>query len=503
MGAVYAVAAAAARAGWCARLSSSSSPRAVLVAALAAWTMAALMPLARAACRGGDVGGGAAGRGGVGRDLADRRELPVRRTTRRRDARRDRLVQRDLDARDGAGAAADADRQPGGLLATLALSAAGSVAALVATFALPARPGAHEPEAAQAAVGREYSLLLRAGSWLLPMSYILCAVMAPLLPHRLAAVSGGTAGGGVAALWMVARFATLLAMWRTGFWHGRWGTLALAAGALARPGRRDAGAVAGGAGGGPGGVRRRHGPDLLRRALLLAGGGPRRGRRGRHVRGADRLRLLRGTAARSRRAGGRRRPRTPHRRPSRSPGWWPRLLDGALRRYLRRVARADRDAGRRAASAARSSAAISRMPSWLEPIVSGASVRSRKRARSPSSRSANRIAGSVTPAARSWRRIRMPCVSARRRRVSSSRPRGRPALVHQPVGRRAAKIQVQQQPVRAGRSRARLGEVARGDERRSRRPGNGGSDRGTRCRPRRRRSAGAAVIAGSTPPRPW
>ena len=65
------------------------------------------------------------------------------------------------------------------------------------------------------------------------MSYILCAVMAPLLPHRLAAVSGGTASGGVAALWMVARFATLLAMWRTGFWHGRWGTLALAAGALA------------------------------------------------------------------------------------------------------------------------------------------------------------------------------------------------------------------------------------------------------------------------------
>ena len=32
---------------------------------------------------------------------------------------------------------------------------------------------------------------------------------------------------------MVARFATLLTMWRTGFWHGRWGTLALGAGALA------------------------------------------------------------------------------------------------------------------------------------------------------------------------------------------------------------------------------------------------------------------------------
>jgi hypothetical protein len=120
-----------------------------------------------------------------------------------------------------------------GMLAALALSAAGSLAALVATFKLPARPGAHAPDEAQAAVGREYPFLVRAASWLLPMSYILCSAMSPLLPHRLAAVSGGTAGGGVAALWMVARFFTLLAMWRTGFWHGRWGTLALGAAALA------------------------------------------------------------------------------------------------------------------------------------------------------------------------------------------------------------------------------------------------------------------------------
>src|SRR5262245_24727276 len=120
-----------------------------------------------------------------------------------------------------------------GSLAAFVLSAAGSIAALAATFALPAQPGAHEVEAAQAAVGREYPYLMRAGSWLLPMSYILCSVMNPLLPHRLAAVGGGAAAGGVAALWMVARFFTLLAMWRTGFWHGRWATLALAAGALA------------------------------------------------------------------------------------------------------------------------------------------------------------------------------------------------------------------------------------------------------------------------------
>src|SRR3954454_6211654 len=65
------------------------------------------------------------------------------------------------------------------------------------------------------------------------MSYILCAVMSPLLPHRLPSGGAGPAAAGVAALWMVARFATLLTMWRTGFWHGRWGTLALGAGALA------------------------------------------------------------------------------------------------------------------------------------------------------------------------------------------------------------------------------------------------------------------------------
>ena len=71
-------------------------------------------PAGGAACRGGDLGGGGARRGGVGRHLADRRELPERRTTRRRDACRDRLVQRDMDAGNGDGAVADADRQPGG-----------------------------------------------------------------------------------------------------------------------------------------------------------------------------------------------------------------------------------------------------------------------------------------------------------------------------------------------------------------------------------------------------
>jgi hypothetical protein len=231
MGAVYAVAATGAGV-LVRRFSASSSPRAVLMAALVAWTIAAGLPLT--AAHSETVLWTAALLGAAASAVT----WPI--------------VESYLSAgRHGAEMRAAIGwfnvtwtpatalalllmpivSQAGPLMA-LVLSAAGSLAAVAATFALPARPGAHEPEAAQAAVGREYGALMRAVSWLLPMSYILCAVMSPLLPHRLAAVSGGTAGGGVAALWMVARFATLLTMWRTGFWHGRWGTLAFAVGAL-------------------------------------------------------------------------------------------------------------------------------------------------------------------------------------------------------------------------------------------------------------------------------
>jgi len=232
MGAIYAVAAAGAG-RLVRRLSSLSSPRAVLLMALAAWTVAALLPLAapraEAVIWAGAVLGAVASAVtwpivesylSAGRHGAEMRTAIGWFNVTWTPATATALLLMPIVSR-------------AGMLATLTLSAAGSGAALLATLALPTHPGAHEPEAAQAAVGREYSALVRAVSWLLPMSYILCAVMAPLLPHRLAAVSGGSASGGVAALWMVARFATLLAMWRTGFWHGRWGTLALAAAALA------------------------------------------------------------------------------------------------------------------------------------------------------------------------------------------------------------------------------------------------------------------------------
>jgi hypothetical protein len=120
------------------------------------------------------------------------------------------------------------------VLWTLAVAAiVNSVAIVVLLLALPARPGAHETAPAESAIGVEYPWLMQASSWLLPLSYVMSSTLSPILPHRLAAVGVGAAPESViAAIWMIARFATLLAMWRIGFWHGRWGTLALAGAAL-------------------------------------------------------------------------------------------------------------------------------------------------------------------------------------------------------------------------------------------------------------------------------
>jgi len=232
MGAIYAGTAAGAGV-LVRRFSTSSSPRAVLMAALASWTVAAMLPLAaphaEAAVWAGALLGAAASAVtwpivesylSAGRHGADMRAAIGLFNVSWTPATALALLLMPIVSQ----------VHP---LATLALSGAASFAALVATWALPARPGAHAAEAAETAVGREYPALLRAASWLLPMSYILYAVMAPLLPHRLAAIGVGGGAGFVAGIWMVARFVTLLAMWRTGFWHGRWETLALGAGALA------------------------------------------------------------------------------------------------------------------------------------------------------------------------------------------------------------------------------------------------------------------------------
>jgi hypothetical protein len=117
-------------------------------------------------------------------------------------------------------------------LGSFAVSACATALAWLAARRLPPHPAPHEPAAARAAVGAEYPLLLRAASWLLPFSYVISAALAPVLPQRLAAVGVGEAKSFVAASWMAMRFLVLLAMWRSRFWHGRWGTFAAASAAL-------------------------------------------------------------------------------------------------------------------------------------------------------------------------------------------------------------------------------------------------------------------------------
>lgn len=90
---------------------------------------------------------------------------------------------------------------------------------------MPAHPARHEPKAAGAAIGPTYRKLLAAATWMLPVSYVVSATLAPILPHRLAAVGLGADASLIAALWMATRFLTLLVMWRSHFWHGRWGSL--------------------------------------------------------------------------------------------------------------------------------------------------------------------------------------------------------------------------------------------------------------------------------------
>ena len=358
---------------------------------------------------------------------------------RRGDAGRDRLVQRDVDAGDRDGAVADAGRQPGrpaGHAGAVGGGSGGGAAA--ATFALPIRPGAHEPRSRTPPWVASIARCCARCRGCLPMSYVLCAVMAPLLPHRLAggqrrhrerrrrgavddrplrdadrrcgAPASGTGAGG---RWSLAAGALALGLAAM--------MLAPSLAVLA------AGLVVFGVG---------MGADLLRGAVLLAGGGARRGRRGRHVRGADRRRLLRRAAARSHRAGGRGAGPRGHRdRRARLAGGR-RLFRGRAGALPRRAPRARI---RRPSPAARAGAQQRRDVANAEPArpdpSAGARVRSRKRARSLSSTSANRIAGQ-----RDAGRAQLPqdqdalSFGQPPPRVVVEIGRCRPAFVDQPVG---------------------------------------------------------------------
>jgi len=116
---------------------------------------------------------------------------------------------------------------------SLAMGAGFNAVAVAVAGRLPAHPRAHQTEAGHAALGREYPALLRSASWLLPASYVISSALSPVLPQRIAEVTGSLRGAGpLAATWMLARFAALAVMWRLPIWHGRWATLGGAAAGL-------------------------------------------------------------------------------------------------------------------------------------------------------------------------------------------------------------------------------------------------------------------------------
>jgi len=116
----------------------------------------------------------------------------------------------------------------GSLTPLLLCTVMNGLAALALRY-LPQNPARSEPEVAAASVGREYALLLRSSSALLPLGYLMSSTLSPVLPHRLQALGPSVVPASmIAATWMVARWLTLVVMARLTFWHGRWAVLLVA-----------------------------------------------------------------------------------------------------------------------------------------------------------------------------------------------------------------------------------------------------------------------------------
>jgi len=108
---------------------------------------------------------------------------------------------------------------------------------LCALFVLPwyrKNPSAHEVSKAKQHVPRVYKDLLCGTRVLLPLSYVINGVFAPLLPFVLSGLLVDIAWQTpLAAVWMLARVGATGWMWKTGGWHGRWSVLWFAIGSMA------------------------------------------------------------------------------------------------------------------------------------------------------------------------------------------------------------------------------------------------------------------------------
>lgn len=113
---------------------------------------------------------------------------------------------------------------------TFTFAAFAAFAAAVVVFTFPVHPVSDTIDDAGSEIGADYGGLARSSGWLLPLGYLMSFTLVPILPHRLEEVGvAATWVGAVGATWMVVRFAVLAVMWRVSFWHGRWGTLLVAA----------------------------------------------------------------------------------------------------------------------------------------------------------------------------------------------------------------------------------------------------------------------------------
>jgi hypothetical protein len=106
------------------------------------------------------------------------------------------------------------------------------IMALACSARISVSPEPVAPSFEVSSVHPEYPLLLRSAFVLLPIGYLISSTLGPVLPQRFSDAGLQFSGSSAASVWLVARFVTLLVMWRVHAWHGRWETLAFGVFAL-------------------------------------------------------------------------------------------------------------------------------------------------------------------------------------------------------------------------------------------------------------------------------
>jgi MFS family permease len=87
-------------------------------------------------------------------------------------------------------------------------------------------PGDHARGSALQSISTSYAPMLSVTSILLPLSYLINASLAPLMPYIVEGVGvSGFWETPCTAIWMVARTVTMAVMWRVATWRGRWSPL--------------------------------------------------------------------------------------------------------------------------------------------------------------------------------------------------------------------------------------------------------------------------------------